>query len=275
MSKKNIAIIGVGNMGRAIANGLFTDKSALSGGMLFLSDPALKENGWLRNKKNAVIVGNMEAVQKSKVVILAVKPQAMMDVLADIKTYVTKNQLIISIAAGIEIKGIKSVLGKNIPVVRVMPNICATVGKSMSTWTKSKEVTETQEKAAAKILQSIGREIFVKDEAMLDVATAVAGSGPAYFFYMAELLEKWARLRGFAAKDARILAEQTYVGSAQLLEQAGDTAYNLRRAVTSKKGTTEAAFKVLKKTGFQNIFFKALAGARRRAEELRRGKNKG
>jgi len=256
-----IAIIGHGNMGKAIADGLVLSGNFTKNDLVFGTNDAT----------------NIQAAKSAKTVILAVKPDIIPLVINVIKDYLTSGHLIISVAARVKISDIKKFLGennrsgssrnskKNIPVVRVMPNICAAFGESMSCWVKSREVTGARVKVVKLILNSIGKEIEIKDEKQFGLITMLAGSGPAFYFYLAELFEKFALKNGLNTKDAEKIIKQTFLGSAMLLDKSNKSAAQLRKNVTSKKGTTEAALKVLQKHGYDKIFSKGLKAGHKRA----------
>ncbi len=252
LNNKKITIIGAGNMGQAIAQGLL-GKKIVSKNQLFLTNSRTKNN--------------KQAVQKSDIVILAIKPQIAMGVFEEIKN-VVKDQLIISIIAGIMIPAIHDALGKKVAIVRAMPNLAAKVGESMSVWVKSKEVTSTQEAIAKIILEAVGVQQEFKEENKIDMATALSGSGPAYFFYLAELLEKGAVQIGLSKKEAQFLSKQTLIGSAHLLEKSESSPEELRHAVTSKGGTTEAALAVFQKSDIEQTVTRAMNSAYKRVSKL-------
>ncbi len=252
--KETIAIVGSGNMGQAIAQGLL-GKTIIQQGQLILTNSKTKNNKY--------------AVQKADVIILAVKPQVVQDVLKEI-TEVVKGKLIISIIAGVAIDTLQESFGEKTAIVRVMPNLAARVGKSMSVWIKNKEVTKKQAEVVKKILEAIGTQLELQEEKQINMATAISGSGPAYFFYITELIEKGAQELGFSHKDARLLAKQTMLGSAELLQMSSCSAEELRHAVTSKGGTTEAAFREFYKRGFGRLstrFHEGVLAAYRQAEK--------
>jgi len=267
LENKTIAIIGVGNMGSAIAHSLLR-KKVIPAKNLILSNPSLEKLIHFKQLATIITAVNKNAVERADIIILAVKPQTLTPVLQEIKSAVSKNKLIISIAAGFELKTIKKILGVQQSVVRVMPNLCARVSKSMSCWVKSKEVTNEQSMEVKIILQAIGKECLLEEENLLDQVTAISGSGPAYVFYLVELLEKSALKLGLDKKLANMLATQTVVGSVRLLENSKKSVKILREEVTSKGGTTEAAFKKFNKSRFEIIFINAVRAAYLRAREL-------
>ncbi len=252
MINKKIAIIGLGNMGCAIRDGILK-KKLINKNYLFVSNKQLT---------NKIVAG------QSDILIIAVKPQVMKSVLEEIKEVVSKNKLIFSIAAGVEIKIIEKILGKEKRIIRVMPNLCAKVNQSISCWVKNKNVSNKDTKIFKKIFQSIGTEIELKSENLLDQVTAISGSGPAYFFYLAELLTKSAMEIGLDKKLAYKLVSQTLVGSSEYLKKSKESPEALRKKVTSKGGTTEAAFSKISNSEFESIFLSAIESAYKRAIEL-------
>jgi pyrroline-5-carboxylate reductase len=252
--KGKLAIIGYGNMGKAIADGLLLSNNFTNNDLVFGTDD----------------VTNIKTVKSAKTIILAVKPDIIPLVINVIKDYLTPDHLIISIAARVKISDIKKFLGadkKIISIVRVMPNICAAFGQSMSCWIKSHEVTDAHVKTIKLILNSIGKEIELKDEKNFGLITMLAGSGPAFYFYLAELFEKFAQQNELNQQDAEKIIKQTFLGSALLLDKSNKSAEILRENVTSKKGTTDAALTVLKKNKFDKIFLKGLKAGLKRASQ--------
>lgn len=266
--KYKIGIIGLGHMGKAILDGLIESGNFAEGDIL--------------TSNNAE--GNLEVARKAKTILLAVKPEVVAVVLKDISGVLRENangasganQLIISVAAGVKIADIQAAIGVDepgSPVVRVMPNICASVLESMSCFVKSPEVSDDHVALTRRILNSIGDEAEVASEDMIDYATAIAGSGPAYFFRMTELLTEFGVEAGFPAEVAAKLANQTLIGSAKMLEIAGNandpdarkSAGTLRSEVTSKGGTTEAALRSMAENGFGETFKNGVVAAYKRA----------
>lgn len=250
--KEKIAIIGAGKMGKAIAQGLL-NKKVITHNQLVLTNSQTKNN--------------KEAVMHAEIIVLATKPQMARVVMEEIKSEI-KDQLVISIMAGITIDAIQQAFGK-VAIVRVMPNLGAKVGQSMSVWIKSKEVTKSHEASAKVILEAIGTQLELHEEQQIDMATAISGSGPAYFFYIVEQLEECAKLLGLSNKEGRILASQTLTGAAELLKHSGKPVKVLRGSVTSKGGTTEAAFVKFEKGKLGKLFKEGVVAAYKRAMELK------
>ena len=259
LENKTISIIGLGNMGKAIQLGIIKKK-------------VIKREFLLTSNKQST---NKKVARLSNVLILCVKPQIITSVLRRIKPEISRNKLIISIAAGVKIKTIKNIIGKKQMVVRVMPNLAAPVNKSISCWVRSKEVSAKYVSYFKKIFQSIGQEIEVKDEKILDQITPISGSGPAYYFYLTELLENSARRLGLNKELACVLARQTLIGSSELIKKSNLSPRDLRYKVTSKGGITEAVFKKLDQVEMRNIFYSAVKAGHNRALEISLNINKG
>lgn len=251
---KEFTIIGAGNMGQSFAEGLLQRKLAR------------QEQLTLTNSKTK---NNKEAAAKAEVIIFAVKPQVMKEALQEVGE-VKKESLVLSVAAGVTrnsiAKGLSSM--SEAKIVRVMPNLGARVGESMSVWVANPQVTADDRKTAREVLGAIGKECEVESDDFVDKATAIAGSGPAYFYYIVELLTEMGKQFGFSDEKARLLAEQTFIGAAKVLAASEQDAATLRRAVTSKGGTTEAAFRQFQKDRFGKRFMRGVERAYKRAKEL-------
>ena len=261
MNKTTIGIVGGGNMGSAILAGIgrkFTVR---------VCEQDAKRAGALKRRFGVEAADLRTVAVKSRVIILAVKPQNFEDVLGGLRYYVRQNQLIISIAAGMTCRYIEGRLGKKTRVVRTMPNLPAQVGEAVTGICRGKFATAADIKTAQQIFNCIGKTVVV-DERFMDAITAVSGSGPGYIFYFAECLEKAARSLGLNPLSARALVAQTLKGSVRLFEQSGEAVDVLRARVTSKGGTTQAAFAVFEKHKMGKIVQQALASARKRAKEL-------
>jgi pyrroline-5-carboxylate reductase len=215
----------------------------------------------------AVTADSRAAVTGKDIIVLAVKPQNVPEVLAGLEGHIKSSQLVLSIAAGISVAAISQGLGHDC-IVRAMPNTPAQVGFGVSGWTAAAAVTPLQKEQAQAILAAMGAEIYFNDEAFLDAVTAVSGSGPAYFFLFAECLEDAAVGIGLSRPDAERLVCQTMLGAAQLLVQSGRSPAALRRAVTSKGGTTERAIEVFEDGRFAGLVAAAVKAAYLRAKEL-------
>jgi len=210
---------------------------------------------------------NIDTAAGRDIIVLAVKPQNLADVMAEFKGKLSPRQLIVSIIAGKSIKSLREGLGHN-AIVRVMPNTPAQIGMGMSVWTAAKEVTQNQKEQAKAILGAMGEEIFAEDEAALDMATAISGSGPAYVFLFIESLVDAAIEIGLPADEARRLVLQTMLGSAEYAKKSGEELARLREMVTSPGGTTAEAMAVFEKSGFRDIIREATGAAYKKARQL-------
>jgi len=270
MINKKIGIIGCGNMGEAIFSRLaqVMDKSTA----LMVSEmDAARRDAILAKYKIIVEIDNNYVVKYSDVIILAVKPKDLESVLTqEICCGVSPNKLLISIAAGITTKHIENTVGKDIPVIRVMPNMPAIIGEAISSISAGTSANREHMETAREIFSMIGDVVEV-DEKMVDAVTAISGSGPAYFFYFIEMLIDAAKKLKLDPKTAEMLAVKTAIGSAKLLDALKEEPESLRRRVTSKGGTTEAALKVFNKKKLKEIVRAATAEACKRSKELSKG----
>ena len=265
-----IAFIGGGKMGEAIVAALIEKKLA-SAKDICVSDISNERLDYLKKKYGVAVSGNnREAVTGKDVIVLAVKPQTLPEVLPDLRGSIKASQLILSIMAGVRINKIGEGLAHKC-IVRSMPNTPARIGLGASGWTSTPEVTKQQKEIAQAVLGAMGKEIFFDDEKFIDMVTAVSGSGPAYVFLLAEALTEAAMNIGLPRKEAELLVSQTILGAGSLLAQSGQPPAELRRNVTSKGGTTEAALKVFENGGFNTLVTEAVKAAHQRAKELGNG----
>ena len=259
-----IGIIGCGNMGGAIVRRLIG-----RGLPVIVSDAdAAKRREMEKRYKAKTTADNTDLAARSDIIILAVKPRDVGDVargLSDCKGI--EKKLIISIAAGVPTGKIERMLGSKTPVVRAMPNMPALVGSGISAVSAGRYAKVSHLKAAKDILSAVG-DVLDVEEGLMDAVTAISGSGPAYFFYLIESITEAARELGINEKDAKALAIKTALGSAKVLEETGCEPGDLREKVTSKGGTTEAAFRVFESKGFKDIVKEAIRASRDRAREL-------
>ena len=264
---KTIGIIGCGNMGQAIIEGLI--KSGLiSKKRIFVTDAEKNKSGLVKAKfKVNLEQANICLVRNADIVILAVKPQVMDLVLAEVKGEAAKDKLFISIAAGITTKYIEKKLGKAAKVIRVMPNTPALVKEAMSLICGGKKATNYDLKLTRDIFGALGKTAVIKEN-LLDAVTAISGSGPAYYFYLSEILIDLAIKQGINKELAKEMVKQTFWGSAKLFNLAKDEIQTLRSKITSTGGITEAAFKVLESKKIKEIFHQAVFSGVKRSKEL-------
>jgi pyrroline-5-carboxylate reductase len=262
----SIALLGGGNMGRALAAGLLKAK-VLPASRVHVTDvrpEALKD--LKRALKVSVGADNRAAAAEASVVVLCVKPQQMGEVLDGLAGVVGPKHLVVSIAAGIRSDFIEGKL-PGTPVVRAMPNTPALYGAGAMAYCLGRHAGPAHEKTAKKILSAAGP-VWKLDEASMDAVTALSGSGPAYAFLLAECMAAAGEKLGLPSDVAQGLARQTVYGAGLMLKESPETAATLRERVTSPGGTTAAALAVLKESGVQEIFERALSAACRRSREL-------
>lgn len=256
-----IGLIGAGNMGMAILKGIAKKFKVLVCEKDSVRAEELKKKFKLRSEDFRTVVN------KSQIIILAVKPQDFDGILEELAQPITQKQLVISIAAGITTSYIEKKIGQGIRVIRAMPNLPAQVGQGMTALCKGKKASDSDLSLAKKIFDCVGKTVLIEEQWM-DAVTAVSGSGPAYVFYFMECFQKAALSLGLSEKVSQELVIETLKGSLALLQESKEDVSILRQKVTSKGGTTEAAFKVLDQNKFNEIFIQAIKAARDRAGEL-------
>ena len=270
LSGLKIAVLGTGNMGQALVRGL-VDKSVYPQN-ISIYDVDVKKLAQVK-KEFAVRIAKSarQGASLADIVILAVKPPILVDSIGEIASSVDKDALVISIAAGVPIAKIESAFKRPVSVIRVMPNMPALVGAGMSAFSLGRHASAKHRKIAEAVLAAFGEYVQVPEK-MLDLVTAVSGSGPAYFFLLAEKLIQAGYEMGMKADVAKKLAYQTAFGSGKVLAQSEEDPDVLIAKVASKGGTTEAALKVFQRKGFGKIIHDAVKAAHRRSIELREGK---
>ena len=263
-----VVLVGAGKMGLALARGWIA--GGLPSGSLVLVDPKPGDAtiGFAREHDTRLLDSPIGIL--THVMILAVKPQVMPQVMAEVAPAVGMHTLVLSIAAGIPMATIAGAL-KTDRVIRAMPNTPAQVGKGI-TGAVGLKVSDKDRAVADSLLRAAGEIIWFDNEARLDAVTAVSGSGPAYVFYLVEALAVAAMRQGLEPGQAMQLARQTVIGAAALMEADPTPVSVLRENVTSPNGTTAAALKVLMwPEGLEQLMDRAVMAARKRSEELGRG----
>lgn len=263
-----IAFIGGGVMGTAMIKGLLARK-LVSPDAIIASDisPARLE-ALGRDYAIRTTSDNKHALEGREIVVLAIKPQNLGQVMAELKGHLGPEQLALSIVAGADLAQLSRGLAHN-GVVRVMPNMPAQIGEGMSLWTATSQVSQKKKEAVGSILGALGKEIYVTDERYLDMATAVSGSGPAYIFLIIESLIDAAVHIGLPRDIAGELVLQTVLGAARFAQDTGKHPAELRNLVTSPGGTTAEGLLQLEEGGLRAILAQAVFAAHNKAEELR------
>ena len=261
----SICFLGGGNMANALIGGLVAKGYDARSISVIEIAPAARE----RIAARGVRVGTAPDANTAKAdtLVLAVKPQDARAALASVASSIG-GKLVISIAAGVRLDALSRWLGGHRRLVRCMPNTPALVGAGISGVYALPDVDAAGRESAESILRAVGEVVWVKQEELLDTVTAVSGSGPAYVFWLIEQLAAFAEGAGIPAPDALRLAKHCVLGSAKLALDSAEPPAQLRKNVTSKGGTTEAALKVFDEQRLAERFHKALAAATRRGGEL-------
>lgn len=265
MSKESIAFIGGGNMARSLITGLLS--AGMAPEQIVVSDPVAAQRALLAEMGVATTDDNEVAVSQAEVVVLAVKPQILGDVLKASKS-LGPDQLLVSIVAGVPIAAIRAWTHPEQAIVRCMPNTPALLGAGMTALCASSTVDARSRAEAEKILSAAGRTLWVDEEAKLDAVTAVSGSGPAYFFYLMEAMIEAGIEQGLDAETATVLTLETAYGAALMARERSDSPAVLRARVTSPGGTTAAALQALEEAKAAVIIRGALAAAGARSKSL-------
>ena len=269
MSTVQLGFLGGGNMAEAIARGIIRAE-VLAPGEMIASDPdPERRRVFLDALGVSAVAENERVVQHAPTVLVAVKPQQFDAALAPLGGKFGPEKLIISICAGISTRHVEEVLAPGTRVVRAMPNTPMLVGCGMAGICAG-SCAAPDDLATAERLLGAAAEVIRITEDLMDAVTAVSGSGPAYFFYLVELLADAAVEVGLSEDDARRLARVTVEGAANLLAESGQEAADLRRKVTSPGGTTEAAIRTFDTLGFPKMVAEAVKAARDRGRELGR-----
>lgn len=235
---------------------------------IVVGEPVQKRHAYLRDQFGVgATASNAEAVADAPMVILAVKPQVVPVVLEELRQLLSPDQTVMSIVAGVTIDTLQTGLSHS-AIIRVMPNTPAQVGSGMSVWTSTKDVTVEMREATRAILDALGEEIFVPDERLLDMATALNGSGPAYVFKFIEALIDAGVYLGMARDMARTLVIETVLGSTLLIKKTGKHPAELSDMVTSPGGTTAEALRVLEEKGFPSAIIQAVTAAYEKSRNL-------
>ncbi len=262
-----LGFIGGGVMAEAILSGALKEGVALAGEIV-VSDVAEARRTHLESTYGVATVGDNGAATKgADIVILAVKPQHLAEVLGGLRGALSEPQTVLSIVAGAPIRTIADGLDYR-AVVRAMPNTPAQLGQGITAWTATAQVSSARREEAKHVLSALGREVYMEDEKLIDIATAISGSGPAYVFLFIEALIEAGVFLGMSRDVARELAVHTVAGSGTMAVQTGDNPAGLREKVTSPGGTTAEALLALEEGNFRATVMSAVIAAYEKAKEL-------
>ncbi|MEM8770859.1 MAG: pyrroline-5-carboxylate reductase [Pseudomonadota bacterium] len=264
----SIALIGAGSMGGALLKGWLAAGSIVSETSAVF-DPNIDERIAAQCERSGVFV-NPSEFASFDFVVLAVKPQIAPSALPSYADIFKGGAVAISVMAGLSVDTISAHLGAAEKIIRTMPNLPASIGKGATGLFAASAVTDHERKAADRLMKAAGETVWVENEEGIDLVTAVSGSGPAYFFLMTEALAEAAEALGLSPATAERLARATLTGAGALLEQESRTAGEMRKAVTSPGGTTEAALRILDgdDKALRRLMEKAAAAAGERAAAL-------
>lgn len=272
METKQIAILGTGSMGKAILSGLLaagtspanvrvTTKSKAS------ADAISPNHGVQATALESDSAANSSAAKGADLVILAVKPNMILETLKDLASVLKPGCLVVSVAAGVTTAAMEEQLSGNAAVVRAMPNTPSVVGLGVTGISKGSNVSSAQLDLAVELFASVGK-VLVVDESKIDALSTISGSGPAYVFYFAEKLIAAAKSLGFSEHEASLMVKETFLGSATLLATSTSSPEELRQQVTSPNGTTMQATGRFDAADLEKVFIEATEAALARAKEL-------
>ncbi len=263
-----LVLIGAGKMGGAMLEGWLA--GGVDAARVTVMEPAPSEALLaLQGRYGFRLNPDAATITNAEVILIAVKPQVMDEVLPPVAGVVRPGALVLSVVAGKTIAGIARHFAEGVAIIRTIPNTPAAVGRGITAMTASPDVTPAQARLAETLLSAIGEVVTVADESLIDAATAVSGSGPAYVFYLTECLAAAGEKQGLPPDVATRLARATVAGAGELMRATGTAAATLRQNVTSPKGTTYAALQVLMAgNGLQPLLDEAVAAACARSREL-------
>jgi pyrroline-5-carboxylate reductase len=264
----SLVLVGAGKMGGAMLEGWL--RSGVNPAQVIVLEPTPSpEIADLLRRHGVALNPPVDSITKAEVVLIAIKPQVTDAVLPSLAGLARSNPLVISVVAGKTIATFARVFGEKTAIVRTIPNTPAAIGRGITTMAANPQVTPAQLHLATTLLSAIGEVVTVDREELIDAATAVAGSGPAYVFYLTECLAAAGASVGLPAELAMQLARATVAGAGELMRVTGTDAATLRKNVTSPNGTTYAALQVLMAAeGMQPLFTAAIKAATDRSREL-------
>lgn len=272
----SIAILGAGSMGRAILSGLVKPGVHVSGGIRVTNRTAARAAelagtpGVKAYSTDTDAGANRTAVASAGIVLVAVKPAMVPELLTEIADALEPGTIVVSVAAGVTVATFESLLPASVSVLRSMPNTPAVVGLAVTGISAGTRSSDADRALVRRLFETVGEVVEVPEE-QLDALSTISGSGPAYVFYLIEQLTATAVDKGFSAEQAAVLVNGTFRGAVELLVQSGEDPAELRRRVTSPKGTTERAVQVLETARLQELFDRATDAALARARELAAG----
>ena len=268
LNDKKIAILGSGNMGEALISGLIVSESSDPKNIICTDIRTEKLDEIRREYGVRTTTDNLKAVMESDIIVYAVKPQIIAAVLKETAEKLDMSKLVISIAAGVPMAAIESCLNKDLRLIRVMPNIAASVKEAASAIAAGAHATQEDIDLALAIFNSIGKSIFLKENYLMDAITGLSGSGPAYIFLIVDALADAGVKMGLARSEALFLSTQTVLGAAKLLLETQEHPGQLKDKVTSPGGTAIAGLATLEEGGLRTTLIHAVEAATNRSRQL-------
>ena len=268
LKEKKIGIIGTGNMGEALLNGLVNSKSAVPKNILCsdIRKDKLKEMQELYGV--VTMKNNREVAKEAEIIVYAIKPQIKASILTETADCLDMSKLIISIAAGVPMAAIESHLNKELRLIRAMPNIAAAVKESATAIAAGKNARKSDIRLAKTIFDSVGKTVYIEENILMDAITGLSGSGPSYIFVIVDALADAGVKMGLSRQDALLLSSQTVLGAAKLLMETKEHPGQLKDRVTSPGGTAIAGLHTLEKGGLRTTLINAVEAATKRSKEL-------
>ncbi len=268
LNDKTIGMIGTGNMASALIDGLL-NSGATQAANIICSDASERQLETAQTKFGiATTTDNIEVIQKADIIIYAVKPQIIASVLQETADSLDMSKLIISIAAGVPLPAIETLLNKDLRLIRVMPNVAVSVREGATAVAAGGKATKEDVELAMEIFNSVGKSIFLKENYLMDAITGLSGSGPAYIFLIVDALADAGVKVGLSRQDALLLASQTILGAAKMLIETNAHPGQLKDSVTSPGGTAIAGLHTLEMGGLRTTLINAVEAATNRSKVL-------
>ncbi|WP_338409166.1 pyrroline-5-carboxylate reductase [uncultured Flavobacterium sp.] len=262
-----VLIIGYGNMGQTYASSFTSSGFVHEKDIYVLNRSEVEEKNYFSLVKDNFHTKPISLLFDVDIIILAVKPQDFSNLAIDIQPYVSESHIILSVMAGISIESLHSKLGSN-KIVRSMPNIPTQIGQGMTVFCASASIDRKDLFIVQNLINTTGKSIYVENQDMINAATAISGSGPAYVFYFMNAMIESAVKLGFTSSEAEFLVGQTFIGAVQLQNRSKETHQQWIEKVSSKGGTTEAALKFFNSLDINKSIAKGIEAANNRAIEL-------
>ncbi len=263
----NILIIGGGNMGLTYAQSFLRSRIVTTDNLMVLCRSFEQANQLSQTHEGRFYTDPRLCVPEADLVIFAVKPQDAAALFQDLRALADPGQVFLSIMAGIQTEFISAALGVK-KIVRAMPNLPAQIGAGVTVFTSTEEVTRIELVMVQNLINTTGKTLYVENEGMIDAATAISGSGPAYVYFFMNAMMEAARQMGFSDSEAELLVGQTFTGAVDLYNKADYSCESWIKKVASKGGTTEAALEIFREMALHEVIVAGAQSALLRAREL-------